>query len=178
MVFTICKELIPFMLMIFYFIFAVFVQAQILNPKESFNDQFFRVFLWVMIGGIDETDNRKFTYAPGVIVFGNVFIMVILVNFLTAQLSNKYTELEEKWKLNWIQDKAALVLDAQVIMFCFDFRKCGKGRIYPDEFHDCEHQSLVSSGETKDQKKPTPKKNLYILTNINFDSVDENCAEK
>lgn len=68
--------------------------------KNNFQDKFFIIF-----GEMPDIDTWDLLeYVPFVIF--SIFVVLILINFLIAKLSNKYSELENKQIMIYYQDMA------------------------------------------------------------------------
>ena len=57
------------------------------------------------------------------LIIYSVFLVIILMNFLIAKLSNKYSELESKQIVIYYQDMATQVLEYESILSLFQKEK-------------------------------------------------------
>lgn len=124
MINTIIKELIVFFSILFYAYFMVVILMIKLDNSNNFWLRFQDVYYWVLLGGI-EGDAFDIRFSFIAIIFGSLFITIVLLNILIAYLSNLFSRLEDQQKMNGLREKAFLILDFEMMVRLFKYLMTG-----------------------------------------------------
>lgn len=167
-------NIIVFRLFVFFFILGYFfvVSALLiifLNPDGGFKESFDSSYVWAIFGGIGGEDFSGFDFAAIPIAFGTIIVMVVLLNILIALLSNVYCILEEQQISNDIREKAAMILDLELIVYFFRYVLTGKRKTIDDldQFQDRQHARISGgdqpTGVARDESHPLQKSRRFFL---------------
>lgn len=117
-------RLLAFFGILLYAYFAVGLLMLKLDNADRASLRFQDVYYWVFLGSVEgEAFDVEFSYLA--IVFGSLFITIVMLNILIAFLSNLFSRLEDQQKVNSLRQKALLVLDFELFARLFRFRLSG-----------------------------------------------------
>ena len=121
---TIIRQLIVFFVVLFYAYFTIAMLMIKLDNSNKLSLRFQDVYYWVFLGSVEgEAFDVEFSYLA--IVFGSLFITIVMLNILIAYLSNLFSRLEDQQKVNSLRQKALLILDFELFARLFRYRFTG-----------------------------------------------------
>ena len=118
----ILQKLIVFFFILLYFYLATALLMVRLFPDQTLIECFANAYFWAFFGAASPEDMEKSPFAFIVIVFGTVIVTIVLLNILIAYLSNIFCRLEDQQHLNYLTEKASMILDVEIIMWFVNFR--------------------------------------------------------
>ena len=125
MVTIIVRRLIVFFLLLFYTYLGVSFLMIKLGGAENRSIFFRDVYYWIMLGSVE--DNAfEVSFSAIAVVLGSMFVTIVLLNILIAYLSNLFSRLEEQQKVQELRERAALILDMEVLVMFFKYFITGK----------------------------------------------------
>lgn len=157
------------------------------NLVKTFGD----VYYWIVLASIeDNAFDRPYSAIP--IVLGSMFVTIVLLNILIAYLSNLFSRLEEQQKVQELKERAALILDLEVLIMFFKYGITGKNRLRREFEIETYKMMLKGSNYIKDidiesrQKSKTleqylrAEQYLYIFKQVDLekDLTEENIYQK
>jgi hypothetical protein len=111
-------------MILFYAYFTVAMLMIKLDNSDKLSLRFQDVYYWVFLGSVEgEAFDVEFSYLA--IVFGSLFITIVMLNILIAYLSNLFSRLEDQQKVNSLRQKALLILDFELFARLFKYRFTG-----------------------------------------------------
>ena len=120
MINTIITKLVIFFVILFYAYFMVVVMMLKLDKGQNVVNHFQNVYFWMILGGVEgEHFEIKSSYFP--IIFGSLYITIVLLNILIAFLSNVFSRLEDQQKVSALREKAYMILDFELAARLFKF---------------------------------------------------------
>jgi hypothetical protein len=149
------------------------------------------VYYWIVLASIeDNAFHRAYTAIP--IVLGSMFVTIVLLNILIAYLSNLFSRLEEQQKVQELKERAALILDLEVLIMFFKYGITGKNRLRKEYEIETYKQMLKGTDFFKELNMESRQKNktlleylqmeqyLYIFKQVDLekDLTDENIYQK
>jgi uncharacterized protein YdaU (DUF1376 family) len=155
MINTLIVAIWNFFFILFFFYITSFFLLLKLKEKKEIDIGLAEMYVWGVFGGIDMdafTENVQFVFVP--IIFGTIFITIILLNILIAYLSEIFSTLESKQHFIELKEKAGIVLDAEVIKYFFRHccrRKSDDFKISQD-FYDLKHKQWNNKYLKKDER--------------------------
>ena len=191
MVNIIVKRLLTFFILLLYTYFGVvllMVKLGTVNENQIFARD---VYYWILLGSIE--DNAFETpYSAIPVIGGSIFVTIVLMNMLIAYLSNLFSRLEEQQKVQELKEKAALILDMEVMVMFFRYSITGKIKLrnqYEFETYKRMLKSSVSTNAISMKDKQTTKnlkrylkkeKYLYVFRILDMEKGlrEENIYQK
>lgn len=117
-------RLLAFFGILLYSYFTIAILMIKLDNSNNLSLRFQDVYYWVFLGSVEgEAFDVEFSYLA--IVFGSLFITIVMLNILIAFLSNLFSRLEDQQKVDSLRQKAFLVLDFELFARLFRFRMTG-----------------------------------------------------
>ena len=111
-------KIIPFFSIVVFFYVLVAILMIHIQKENSEKEHFRDVYYWVFFGGIDgDTFDPKFSFIA--VIFGTLFIGIVLLNILIAYLSNVFSALEEQQQRDSLTGMAMLCLDVECVISMF-----------------------------------------------------------
>lgn len=144
---TIIKELVVFFSILFYAYLCVVIVMIKLDNSNNITLRFQDVYYWVLLGGI-EGDAFEVEFSAIPIVFGTLFITIVLLNILIAYLSNLFSRLEDQQKVSALKERASLILDFELVVRMFKYVIPGTLRI-ERKFEELKIQEMITSKPVK-----------------------------
>lgn len=119
------KLLAFFGIMFYVFMSLGFVMIK-LNGNDTILKTFETAYVWLFLGGVEVGDFENFKFAIIIIFFGTVLMTIVLLNVLIAYLSNIFGRLEEQQNVNYLKEKASMILNLEIIGFLFKHKLSGQ----------------------------------------------------
>ena len=116
-----------FLLLIYTYIGVAFMLFKVgkrcTDPVKCLSDDqvFQMVYYWIFLGSV-ESDDFETPYTAFPIIFGSLFTSIILLNILIAFLSNEFSRLEEHQRVQELRERAALIMNFEVLVMFFKYR--------------------------------------------------------
>lgn len=145
----------------------------------SFRD----VYYWIFLGSV-EADAFDTPLAAIPVIFGTVFLTIVLLNILIAFLSNEFSRLEERQKIQELKERAALIMNFEVLTMFFRYIVTKKIRLR-NQFELEKYRMMLknenavvrSNKQNKIRKALkdylAEEKILYIFRKVDLDLIED-----
>lgn len=137
MINTITIKLWVFLSVLGYFFVCSSLLMVKLHPLRDGGHSFAEMYAYGLFGGIELDSFLESEYFFIPIIFGTLFISIVLLNILIAYLSNLFSSLEIKQHNIEMRQKAAMILEWEVIgyLFCYCRRSAPISKVFYDDRH-------------------------------------------
>ena len=187
MIIIILRRLIAFFFMLFFtYLGVVLVLIKLRGDCKncpgtaiSFRD----VYYWIFLGSV-EADAFDTPLAAIAVIFGSVFVTIVLLNILIAFLSNEFSRLEERQKVQELKEQAALIMNFEVLTMFFKYIVTKKIKLR-NQFELQKYKkmlknegSLVRSGKQSKLRKAlkdymAEERILFIFRKVDLDQIED-----
>lgn len=152
------QKLVVFGFILFYFYLVTALLMVRLFPDDDPWECFGNAYFWAFFGAASPEDFQRSPFAVIVIVFGSIIVTVILLNILIAYLSNIFCRLEDQQHIDYFREKAAMILDVEIIMWFVNYRLTKK-----------------SSGDPRSalDRRPRKRTQLFIIKTLDFQDMTQ-----
>ena len=143
---VVTQKLFIFLLVLVYFFVCIGTLLRYIDirPDATFETSFIDMYVWTIMGGVEQENFYEFAGSSLFLILSTIYITIILLNILIAYLSNVFSRLEERQKINLIKEKASMILDLEVLVYFFKFVLSKKSKYLKDygNYQDSEHLTL------------------------------------
>ena len=122
MITTIMMELIPYLIILIYFVVAGILVTRKIEEENTFFKSVEEMYIFGLFGGLDGESFGSDTYKFIPVIFVTMLIAVVLMNIMIAYLSNLFSKLEEDQSIIELRHKASLIMEVEIMHFllkCF-----------------------------------------------------------